>query len=382
MIYSWVMHLARVVIKNYRSIKGLTTLTFDPKCRILVGINESGKTNILNALNLLDPEVATTGRDLREPALHESPITEAHVRFVFRFSKQETEEIFQGLKAKILSETYATPIGKIKGTELTLEEFAASREGLYVANLITEKKYATTWSFEGELGEVWKKVGPGCPADFAISLSGSRRVLLRTFTLVDTSKFSEIPPPYLTEATLSDFSAIDTAVVAAKVKAALLKVIFWNYDESNLLPPRIDLEKFCGDPDTCLPLKRMFQLYGISAIDTAVSEAKKGSSNALGNLLRRVAEKTSKHFHSTWKEYEGIKFSVGVDGTDLVARIEDKSNHYELSQRSDGFKRFVTFLLMVSAEDASKLLKDTVLLIDEPEIGLHPTGARYLMEEL
>jgi AAA15 family ATPase/GTPase len=71
-----------------------------------------------------------------------------------------------------------------------------------------------------------------------------------------------------------------------------------------------------------------------------------------------------------------------MDGPDLVAGIEDESNHYELSQRSDGFKRFVTFLLMVSAEAESKLLRDTVLLIDEPEVGLHPTGSRYLMDEL
>jgi hypothetical protein len=102
----------------------------------------------------------------------------------------------------------------------------------------------------------------------------------------------------------------------------------------------------------------------------------------LNNLLRRVANRTTAHFHSTWREYEGIKFSLKTDGTDLLAGIEDKSNNYELSQRSDGFKRFATFLLMVSAEDASDRLKDTVLLIDEPEIGLHPTGARYLRDEL
>jgi energy-coupling factor transporter ATP-binding protein EcfA2 len=71
-----------------------------------------------------------------------------------------------------------------------------------------------------------------------------------------------------------------------------------------------------------------------------------------------------------------------MHGTDVIAGIEDESNHYELSQRSDGFKRFVTFLLMVSAEEATNLLKDILLLIDEPEIGLHPTGARYLMDEL
>jgi hypothetical protein len=170
--------------------------------------------------------------------------------------------------------------------------------------------------------------------------------------------------------------------IKLRVQTDLLKVLFWNYDESKLLPPKINLDQFCANPEICLPLKRMFQLYDISDIKKEVAEAKAGSANTLNNLLRRVAEKTSEHFHSTWREYEEIKFSLAMDGPDLVAKIQDESNNYELSQRSDGFKRFVTFLLMVSAEAASNLLKDIVLLIDEPEIGLHPTGARYLMDEL
>jgi hypothetical protein len=77
------MRLERAQIKNYRSIKSLN-ISFDPPCRILVGINESGKTNILNALGLLDPKRPSTQRDRREPGLDENPVTEAHVRFVLR----------------------------------------------------------------------------------------------------------------------------------------------------------------------------------------------------------------------------------------------------------------------------------------------------------
>ncbi len=45
------MKLNRVQIKNFRSIKDIE-IDFDPSCRVLVGINESGKSNILNALAL------------------------------------------------------------------------------------------------------------------------------------------------------------------------------------------------------------------------------------------------------------------------------------------------------------------------------------------
>jgi predicted ATP-dependent endonuclease of OLD family len=82
------MQLRYVVIKNYRSIKYLQ-IALEPKCRILVGINESGKTNILKALNLLDPKQVTTRRDLSEPGLREAPIKEGYVRFVFGLTEEE-----------------------------------------------------------------------------------------------------------------------------------------------------------------------------------------------------------------------------------------------------------------------------------------------------
>jgi len=40
------MKLDKAEIVNFRSIKK-ETVVFDPACRVLVGINESGKSNIL-----------------------------------------------------------------------------------------------------------------------------------------------------------------------------------------------------------------------------------------------------------------------------------------------------------------------------------------------
>ena len=170
--------------------------------------------------------------------------------------------------------------------------------------------------------------------------------------------------------------------IGSVVENNLLKLLFWNYDETKLLPPRINLDQFAANPQSCLPLQKMFQLYGITNVQAEITEQRQGSANSLNNFLERIARRSTDHFHETWQEYDSIRFSLKMDGAELIAGIADESNSYELSQRSDGFKRFVTFLLLVSAEDASDLLKDWVLLIDEPEIGLHPSGARYLMKEL
>lgn len=375
------MLLSRVTIKNYRSVKNLT-IAFEPKCRILVGINESGKTNILDALNLIDPKVIPTQRDVREPGIREDRIKEAYVRFIFKFNPKEIQDLTTKLKRKILSNSYESPIIRIGETAYTVDRFCETREGLHVINLLDKTKYFSMWHLgEAQIGKEWKKVGAACPSDFKVTSSKSEPVALKDFVLVDTSQFS-IPSEYLEDATPGDLATAVTEIAEAKIEADLLKVLFWNYDEKNLLPPRVNLDQFCANPDTCLPLKRMFQLYQLPDIKAAVTSAREAGANGLNNLLRRVAERTSNHFHDTWREYEGIKFSLTMNGPDLEAAIEDESNHYELSQRSDGFKRFVTFLLMVSAEQESNLLRDTLLLIDEPEIGLHPTGARYLMDEL
>lgn len=376
------MKLSHVTIRNFLSIRELQ-ITFDPSCRILVGINESGKTNILKALNLLDPKATTTKRDLREPGLHEAPITSAFVRFVFTLTKEESSELLAHLRSQVLSKTYTAPIIKIGDNEYTLADFCNSRQGLYVANILTSNKFAATWSLDkSKILNKWKKVAAACPQSFPVSAKGEPEVNLKLFTLVDTSEFVDIPTEYVQDASGDDLHALTAPFIKGKVETNLMTVLFWDYEESKLLPPRINLDQFCATPEMCIPLKRMFQLYEIADIKKAIADARAGSTRSLENLLRRVAEKTSEHFHSIWREYEGITFALVMNGPDLEAGILDESNRYELAQRSDGFKRFVTFLLLVSAEEATNLMKDTLLLIDEPEIGLHPTGARYLRDEL
>jgi recombinational DNA repair ATPase RecF len=64
------------------------TIPLTPSCRILVGINESGKSNILAALSLLDPEREFKADDLRDLRPNEDPDQDAEVVFVFAFTKE------------------------------------------------------------------------------------------------------------------------------------------------------------------------------------------------------------------------------------------------------------------------------------------------------
>lgn len=131
----------------------------------------------------------------------------------------------------------------------------------------------------------------------------------------------------------------------------------------------------------------MFLLCGISDIKEAVENVRQGHKSALANLLNRVAKHSTSHFRKVWKEYDSIKFDLSLNGEliDIGVREvngKEDGNKYQLSLRSDGFKRFVNFLLFISTRFQSSQLKNTLLLVDEPDISLHPSDARYLRDEL
>jgi energy-coupling factor transporter ATP-binding protein EcfA2 len=143
------------------------------------------------------------------------------------------------------------------------------------------------------------------------------------------------------------------------------------------------LDSLSDNPDTCIPLKNMFLLAGIEEgnIKVSLTKAREGTDNQFQNDLDRIADKTTSHFKAVWKEYRGIEFSLRLNADHIVPGVREKNVH-DFERRSDGFKRFVTFLLIISVNVKTDKIQNTLLLIDEPEIGLHPSGARYLRNEL
>jgi len=94
-----IMKLSYVTIKNFRSIAD-AKITMEPSCRILVGVNEAGKSNVLRALSLLSKEIAPTPADIREPGRDEPIDQEAYVRFVFTLDDAEIESAFKAMCVK------------------------------------------------------------------------------------------------------------------------------------------------------------------------------------------------------------------------------------------------------------------------------------------
>lgn len=377
------MRLNRVQIKNFRSIESLTII-LEPTCRVLVGINESGKSNILKALSMLDAKNNPTKEDIRQILSEELPIKEANIRFIFKLNETEIDDIYKKVKNKILTNRDDAPLLKRNKNNYTLKQVCFLRsEGIYIVNIITGKRNSGYWALSEDYQVLnnWKKISNKCPDGYTIEINEGNVVKLKGYKLIDINCFPEIPKEYFEEITQSEINDIIGLEIKGIIENNLPSTIYWSYDEKNLLPSFINLNQFMENPDICLPLKYMFNLADYIEIKKEI-EIAKSTSQGLRNLLERVARKTTEHFHNVWKEYKSIQFELYPNGANIDASIRDTFNHYSFAQRSDGFKRFVTFLLMISSQVKTNSLKDVLLLVDEPDSGLHPSGSRYLRDEL
>lgn len=377
------MKLDKAEIVNFRSIKK-ETVSFDPACRVLVGINESGKSNILKALRLLSNDYDPSRKDdVRESLPDEDAINEAYVKFYFRLDKSETDELFTEVSAKILASAKDPEIVILDGVATGLKTFCNQRTDVrYHIDLVEETKecrhtnFPTDTTFNGD----WKKPSKTCPPEFEVEVRGKKEKL-SSFALVRAADFTDIPAEYLEEAKIDTLSTLIGNASDEIMESYLMDALFWEYDEANLLPSEIGMDAFATKPEDCVPLKNMFILGGIDKIKTEIDRIKTLSNNQKQNFLNGIASKTTAHFRSVWKEYKNIEFQLRLDGEKIVPSIKEK-NSFDFSKRSDGFKRFVTFLLMISVNVKTDNLNNTLLLIDEPDSSLHPSGARYLRDEL
>jgi hypothetical protein len=125
----------------------------------------------------------------------------------------------------------------------------------------------------------------------------------------------------------------------------------------------------------------MFVLAGYDEPSAAIQDAQ-NRPNGMKNLLTRIARTSTDHARRCWKEIGSVEIVLSPNGPQIDAAVKDAYNEYSFAQRSEGFKRFISFLLLVSARARSKDLPQVLFIQDEPDLGLHPTGVKSLLQEL
>lgn len=378
------MKLINIEIKNFRSIRE-ETIKFSPNCRILVGINESGKSNILRALSLLSKETKIVDTDISEVPPDEGYVDNAFVRFFFDLEKKEVEELIKNVKNKVVAGNEDFVLMKSENREVTIKEICEANEGgTFHVDLLKKERYPQYFKFELQpnVPDGLLKVSAKCPPNYKIKDNKGTSYIINPNQLINHHNFNSLNSGYLEKINTEEIGNLIGNEVAKIILKYKPESIFWKYDKKNVLPDTINLAQFASDPNNCLFLKHMFSLTGIKDISTEIRNAQQRGTTALKNLLNRVANQSTKYINEIWKEYQTIQFDLVQNGDNIDASIKDTYNNFPMKFRSDGFKQFVTFMLMISVRVKKDDLKGYIILIDEPGISLHPSGCRYLRDEL
>lgn len=348
------MRISRITIENFRSIR--EPISFDIKkiglkhCYILLGINETGKSNILYAISLLNKETNINyGIDCNKEA------EEVGEDILITYDLEVENLDFYKNKIKesgLLDDNLVKSInfGKIE-RKVSINKDNARNDFVHI--YLKDNKKLVGYVVNGEKIEI--KIDSNVEKD---ETGNETNVLTK-------EKLEE----YLED---NFFDLFDDGIP---------EVVFWKSDPKYLINQRIDLNQFKEDNNLSIPLKNCFQIAGIEDIKGRIEKIINNPAKRV-QLEQKLSESVTKHINDVWPEHKvGVKFSV--DNMQLSFLVEDNDNNlpkYEVAQRSDGFKHFVSILLNLSVE--AKRIKNKIVLIDEPEIHLHPSGQKYLRDEL
>lgn len=356
------MTIESIEINNYRSIEHLIfniNEIDNKKCSILLGKNESGKSNILKAISLIDENAQINyNLDCNKKAKKKQLDIEIeyHLNFDEEFYKNKFEEL--NIPKNLLRVM-------IFSRKVTID-FNNNIEKLFYFSLKDELKYS----------------------DFLVNeenLIVKSKDIYNIEEDINKDNIMERLPTYefFTEDVIQSYF---NNGLRALFESYFPKVIFWQHSDQYLINDTINLIEFKENTSESIPLRNIFHVAGINQEDIKkrIEQANEDEEDRL-ELSELLSEEITKYINKVWKEHK-ININVIIESSmQCFVNIEDQDHRrskYKMNQRSDGFKQFISILLNLSAENKTSILKNKLILLDEPEVHLHPSGIKYLRNEL
>lgn len=365
------MKLTSVEINNFRSIKNVK-LDLAHNCTILLGKNEAGKSNVLKAIGmgLSDTPCKIEPCDYRKKGQGEKlNDIDYFIDYDFRLTDDEIVEFVSAMEAK-----FPNSLFKLNEKKISVENFIKRffSFGTYLVRFKTKAKTARYYKLPVQL----ELVEPLVQLQAETIIEG-KKYSNKCFVQADLVTSLECA---YTAVSKDNVIAVFADYFSGYIQKNLPELVYWRYEEKFLLPKTINLRTFISDPDECIPLRNLFALAGHSDLEKTFTDARQEDGDYV-NLFENVAKTVTKEFRSKWPDLANIEFAFDFNGTEIIPKISDGLK-YNYEDRSDGFKQFIAILLMISTKVECGDLEDSIILIDEPDRSLYPSGARYLMEEL
>ena len=329
----------------------------------LLGINESGKSNILEAIYKLRTGFGE-GEKFHEAKFYEVCHKSAH--------EDGTSYAVISAQAQLTEEE------QLSYQNLIAEKFPALKND--VKKIITNEVIKTAYCSK----DSW---GSGFTAN--VSLDGDvafERYAKTEDSIVLADSIEESAGESFQSLTIGDLELFVPNQCEGYFNTLFPAVRLWKPSPEHLITAPIDLSEYLAGNIFSDSLTYLFFLYGKrdkdsinNAIEMALRDDEKKS-----ELQDKLSKAITHHINSAWKEHQ-VNIKIKIDGSLLKVHVEDvdsEHTYYNMAQRSDGFKNFISLLLSLSAQYKGEFLNNNILLLDEPEAGMHPGGVRRMRDEI
>lgn len=373
------MFLEKIKINNYKTYLS-QEIEFKDGITTLVGPNECGKTNLLEAVHYL---TNFTNLDKADTCYYckniwnESPSFKYYLNpKMLGFKKLNSNIVvevdldgFNIVNFSIISEeqfndktilnkkedlknTYSItlPPGYLTHIHVKVPDELVKKYG--ISNSITIKQDETFY-FEG-----FEEVDLPILSDFNKDTNHYDKLKIVKF-LSDENGNLHLSPDTITE------------IIIKK-----LKIVYWFFDQAKFIQDTVDLSTLKTTPSKYKYILNMFKIAGLDIQDffNSISIQKL-------NMLSIINERLSELITNTWKE-KNLEFSLNIgENNKLLMSFKENGQNIEPGKRSEGFKWYFSFLLDFNAKFGSEI-KNCIILLDEPGIHLHPGGQKMLLTQI
>jgi len=358
--------LTEIELVNYKSFTSETIRFDDITC--VVGANESGKSNLLDAVWHLTPENHTAPFSIDELRMGTPGYPGGEVQIVYKVALTKhllgsyhnefpsAAGRFFWLTKRGAPQAQPTWEGRINTTQASTPDFVRiNRKGKFLEALqgnAAQKKWAKkqserAWFIKSSSVDLRRQPFKELRENGAIEiLSGQDKV---TF-------FGQV---------------LKTAVMEN------IRIFRWAYTE--FLPDRVNIESFLNNPGIHRTVASMFRIAGWQSGQFA-EKLQRQTDTVYGMHFEAVQRKINSLIKRNWSTHDKLTLVLEHKGDYFTIHLKEPGSKTPPEYRSDGLKWFLTFLINFRARTDD--IKHYVLLIDEPGLHLHPRGQKDTLREL
>ncbi|NOQ27581.1 MAG: AAA family ATPase [Bacteroidales bacterium] len=380
------MKLEKIKINSFKSVINKEIIVND-ECIGFVGLNESGKSNLLQSINHLNKKKNFAIAD-KSKLNGQLP----SIEYSFCLWRDDKKEVLKRLNRFLVEKDI------VLGEKDIIEDFNATDIVFTKEMKIVESKYKTLYNlkfnYEIKISSKYKILST--EADFPDDATASfmeDEYLLSVKKIIQSDLIPKEYESFYEKNKVSEIEKLINRRVQNILSGLLPSVEFWEYTPKYLLPAEIVYDEFISEDDpyennaplfNMLLISEDLGIYDENDVISKVNEWKADSSlrRKDSNILTRDI---NEHIKSVWKDYDQ-ELKIELEESKVTIHVNDPKssvmNYYDMSSRSQGFKTFISFILTISAEAKTGLIENFVIILDEPETHLHPSGVKYMREEL